>query len=295
MQNNTPHAPHAGISGINTTSEKNTSALTLQQSAPENGTNAALVDQKNTPWPLSAEHRKMLEQESGISPEAIKARGYFTLSEGIEGRKWLRSQNFSASQQRVGECLVIPFYNRVGEITEYVLRPSAPRNNAKGKAIKYEKAKGSRQSLDIAPLTLEMIDDPTVPLIITEGAKKADSAASRGLPAINLHGTFAFRGRNDKGGIANLPELDGVVWKGVIDGKLIARMVLLVFDSDWVEKDGVYDALVRFVDALKRRGARVRIAGFTVSAKRRQNGDRRFLRGRRHHRRLEIFTSRLTD
>ena len=67
-----------------------------------------------------------------------------------------------------------------------------------------------------------MIGDPNVHyLSITEGAKKADSAASRGLPAINLHGTFAFRGANDQGGIANLPELDEIVLKGRIKGVVV--------------------------------------------------------------------------
>lgn len=260
MENKILHTPHEGVSGANTATEKNTVTPTQQQNPLlEGGIGAASVAPQGTPWALSAQHREMLEQESGISPEAIKARGYFTLPAGKEGREWLRGQGFNQRQQILGECLVMPFYNRIGEITEYVLRPSEPRTDAKGKAIKYEKAGGSRQSLDIAPLTLAMIGDPTVPLIITEGAKKADSAASRGLPAINLHGTFAFRGRNDKGGIANLPEWDEIVLKGNIDGKLIAREVFLAFDSDWVEKDGVYDALIRLGAALKYRGARVRM------------------------------------
>ena len=80
-----------------------------------------------------------------------------------------------------------------------------------------------------------------------------------GCPRLTCTELSLFEGGNDKGGIANLTELDEIVLKGRIDGKLIAREVWLVFDSDWVEKDGVYDALVRLTAALTRRGARVRI------------------------------------
>ena len=70
MENKISHAPHEGISGADTATEKNTTALTAQQSMPENSVTAP-VAQQGTRWSLSTEHREMLEQESSISPEAI--------------------------------------------------------------------------------------------------------------------------------------------------------------------------------------------------------------------------------
>lgn len=88
------------------------------------------------------------------------------------------------------------------------------------------------------PLFLEMSDpdywskvlsDPSQPVIITEGAKKAGSALTAGIPTISLPG----------------------VWNGQKLGELkdslkpfcsLGRKVYLAFDSDWFEKPQVRQA-----------------------------------------------------
>lgn len=210
---------------------------------------------------LSKLHQQMLMVESGISVEAINARGYFTLPADASSKEWLKAQGFSSKQYVLGECLVIPTHNWRGEVSGYTLRPTIPRNDKAGKSVKYETRAGSSPTLDVAVLTLDQLGDTTTPLVWTEGAKKADAAASHGLCAISLNGVYGFRGKNLVGGVANLGELDEIN---------LQRTHLLIFDSDWQEKDGVFRAMQRLADAIARRKGIVKM----VTLPHGQNGKR---------------------
>jgi hypothetical protein len=195
---------------------------------------------------LAPHHRVQLESESAISTKAIEARGYFTQTD----KQALKLLGFAPSQCLAG--LVIPLYNWRGERAGYALRPDIPRNGSNGKPIKYELPQGEPLVLDIAPLAHDQIDDPAKPLIITEGAKKADSAASRDLCAINLNGVYGFRGRNLQGGITALPDWENIAVNG--------RAVYIAFDSDVATKPQVESAMQRLAGFLKARGAIVKIS-----------------------------------
>lgn len=77
---------------------------------------------------LSEAHRAILEQESGITPEVIAARGYKTATTKAE----LARLGFSRSQQRV-PALLIPIYDAAGNLATHQIRPDEPRT-VKGKA-----------------------------------------------------------------------------------------------------------------------------------------------------------------
>lgn len=195
---------------------------------------------------LSPKHRAQLEA-SAISDEAMAARGYFTQDDrnALELLGFLRKQALTPS-------LVIPLYDWRGERAGYALRPNIPRNAANGKPIKYEIPQGAAPVLDVAPLTRDQINDPARPIIITEGAKKADSASTRGLCAINLNGVYGFRGKNLQGGITALPDWENIALNG--------RAVYVVYDSDVAEKPQVESALRRLCPFLQKRGAVVKVA-----------------------------------
>jgi hypothetical protein len=195
---------------------------------------------------LHPAHRKSLEEDSAISAEAIAARGYFTQTD----RHALELLGFER-KQCLPPSLVIPLYNWRGERAGYALRPEIPRNGATGKPLKYESPAGVPPVLDVSPLTARDIDDPTKPLIVTEGAKKADSAASRGPCAINIGGIYSFRGKNAKGGITALADWENIALK--------ERAVYIAFDSDVSTKPQVASALERLAAFLKSRGALVKI------------------------------------
>jgi hypothetical protein len=196
---------------------------------------------------LHEKHRATLREQSAIGDEAIAARGYFTQTD----RKALEKLGF-ARAQCLPPSLVIPLYNWHGERAGYAMRPDIPRNAANGKPIKYEMPKGEPPTLDVSPLTAHLIGDPQAPLIITEGAKKADSASTRGLCAINLSGVYGYRGRNAQGGITALPDWENIALNG--------RPVFVAFDSDVATKPQVESALRRLCPFLQTRGAVVKIA-----------------------------------
>jgi P4 family phage/plasmid primase-like protien len=196
---------------------------------------------------LDGADRVVLIIDSNISIEAIDARGYYTATEPQQ----LTDIGFDGN---LAPALVIPLWNWRGDVCGVIIKPRVPRTDtSKGSAkpIKYECAPGVPPALDVSPLTREQINDPTKPLIITEGAKKADSAASRGLCAINLNGVYGFRGRNDKGGMTALPDWENIALNG--------RSVYIVFDSDVTTKPQVESAMKRLYSFLQSRKAILKV------------------------------------
>lgn len=179
----------------------------------------------------------MLEEESAISPEVVRERGYFSATEPGE----LRELGFADYQLRV-PALVVPMYGPDGSVTNHQIRPDDPRLNNEGKPIKYETPSGSRVVLDCHPSNVEGLKDPREPLWITEGVKKGDSGASRGLLVVALQGVWSWQ----KGGTP-LPE-----WGQI---PLANRTVYVVFDADIAHKPPVRLALAGLVEFLWERGA----------------------------------------
>ena len=205
--------------------------------------------------PLSEKHLKMLLTESGISDEVIAARGYRTITD----EKELITLGFTTVQRRT-PGLLIPGYGTDGSNGFYSFRPDSPRvienrrkreadGNYKQRIIKYETPSGSGVRLDCSPTCFHQIKDPSKPLWITEGAKKADALASRCLCAVSLSGVWGFKGKNEFGGVTWLADWDYIALKG--------RDVRIVFDSDVMQKPEVRKALERLTAHLQRKGAHV--------------------------------------
>jgi hypothetical protein len=181
---------------------------------------------------LTDEHQKTLTEESGILEEVIEARGYHSVGKKAE----LKRLGFSDAQCNT-PGLLIPAYSPVGDIATYQFRPDEPRIK-EGKPIKYETPSGSRMVLDVHPFAREMLRDPSVPLLITEGIKKGDALVSRGLCAVALLGVWNWRGRNEHGGLTALAEWEHIALND-------ERPVSIVYDSDVMRNPAVHKALVR--------------------------------------------------
>lgn len=186
---------------------------------------------------LSDSHRRMLCDESGISPDVVEGRGYRTAG----GRSEI-PEAFKNYQRRPG--LVVPVFSPDGRTETAQLRPDIPRKDKKGKALKYETPGSSRAILDVHPAMRCRIAGGGEDLFITEGVKKGDALTSRDLPAISLIG----------------------VWNWMRDGEPLAcwdhvalegRRVYVAYDSDVTVKEGVQLALSRLVKMLRARGAEV--------------------------------------
>lgn len=203
---------------------------------------------------LSEAHYRTLTAESGISDAVIRARGYKTITEDIE----LQALGFAPAQCRA-PGLLLPLWTPDGGNGHYIYRPDNPRvyddRNRKKlpdgtypqRVIKYELPRGEGVRVDCPPPCRPALADPTVPLFITEGQKKADALASRGACAVALLGVWNFKGRNDFGGTTLLADFDYIAFEN--------RAVYVVFDSDVMTKSGVRAALARLTEHLKRKRA----------------------------------------
>lgn len=180
---------------------------------------------------LSDSHAQMLLEESGLTEEIVEARGYRT----VEKKADLKRLGFSEGQCGV-PGLLVPITSPAGEVATYQYRPDEPRIRD-GKPVKYETPSGTRTALDVHPFAREKLGDRSLPLWVTEGIKKGDALASRGLCAVALLGVWNWRGTNGHGGKVALPE-----WEYVA---LNEREVYIVFDSDVMLKPGVHEAMRR--------------------------------------------------
>lgn len=192
---------------------------------------------------LSKAHKEMLLYGSGIGPRLVVRRGYRT----VESKAGLERLGFGQAQ-RSTPALLIPVWDPNGEVALYQARPDEPRIKD-GKPIKYETPSGARMTLDVHPFVRDKLANPQEPLFVTEGVKKGDSMASRGLCAVALLGVWNWRGTNGEGGKVALPEWEYVALKG--------RRAYVVFDSDVMLKPEVYGAMARLKAFLERRGAEV--------------------------------------
>ena len=182
---------------------------------------------------LSDEHKKILTEGSAILEEVIEARGYRT----VEKKADLKRLGFS-DVQCIPPGILLPIHSPTGEIATYQYRPDEPRIDKRGKPVKYETPSGSRMVLDVHPFARAMLGDPSAPLWITEGIRKADALVSQGMCVVALLGVWGWRGRNGRGGLTALPEWEYIALNG-------DRRVHIVFDSDIMLKPGVYEAMRR--------------------------------------------------
>jgi DNA-binding MarR family transcriptional regulator len=196
------------------------------------------------------DHHRELLAASAISEEVAFERGYWSATKKVE----LEELGFGRAAQRV-PALVIPIHGITGDLEWCAHRPDEPRI-VDGRVCKYEIPRGVRQVLDIPERVRPRLNDPRVPLVITEGPRKVDAAISHGLTCIGVFGTYAFRGTN--------PETDGKL--ALADWEYVAlknsgdegRDVYVCFDSDVMRKPEVQDAFDRLSALLHRRGGRVR-------------------------------------
>jgi hypothetical protein len=194
---------------------------------------------------LTEDHADLLRQ-SGITPDVAAARGYAS----VENGEFFQKSVHVPSWIKLAPCLLIPVWDVDGNASQCQIRPNTPRQ-VRGKAIKYESLPSVGLKLDIPPGATFKLADPAIPLIITEGARKADAAISKGAVCISLLGVWGFRGKNAKGGKTVLADWDKIALNG--------REIRIVFDSDVSTKSTVALALQRLQIFLESRGAKVEV------------------------------------
>jgi hypothetical protein len=129
---------------------------------------------------------------------------------------------------------------------------------AQGKPRKYESPKGQPNRVYFPPATRALLADPGVPLLLTEGEKKAAKADQEGFACIGLVGVYGWvatrplKPNGKKSGpLALTSDLAAINWA--------QRRLTIVFDSDLSEKPEVRLAEWRFAEALLAVGADVKV------------------------------------
>jgi hypothetical protein len=144
---------------------------------------------------------------------------------------------------------VIPQHDPSGAYTHSVVRWDRPRSGAKGRQIKYDQPFGTGVRLDVPLRCVERLRDPRIPLWWTEGSKKADALASRGLVAVSTPGVDGWRSPS------SMPDLYGIPLKD--------RLVYCAYDSDVLANPMVRQAVLALARWMRQKGAAVSIIDWT--------------------------------
>ena len=193
-------------------------------------------------------HSHEILTESAISEDVAAARGYETLEGTPEDCDRLKALGFAQGawdREDAWPLLLIPVRRATGEVITHQIKPFTPRmvaKNGKSRPVKYETPKGGSLHLDVPQYTRERLADPAVPLWFTEGVKKVDSLASRGLAAIGLTGVWCWRST-----LGTLGDWEDVPLRG-------RAVAVVCFDADAATNPDVRAAMRRFGAWLRSKG-----------------------------------------
>jgi putative DNA primase/helicase len=198
--------------------------------------------------PLATDHLVDLAR-SGITPETAKANRLTTVTDPHKLGSWL---NWKGPAKDIAPAMAIPYYTPDRKFTEHIrIKPSKPRTDrVTGRPIKYESPLNSENRIYFpAGVGPEVLADPTVPIIIVEGEKKAIALAQAGFVAVAVAGVWSWCVKGE--GDGRPKEL--ITDFGLI--KLDGRRVVIIFDSDIATNDRVAWAEWYFAEALRAKGA----------------------------------------
>ena len=192
---------------------------------------------------MIVDHHLDMLAASSITAEHASARGYET----IRDPRRLAELGITKAGQRT-QGLLVPQLRVDGSTWGYQYRPDSPRER-NGKTVKYETPINQRNGIDVPPGVGPKLGDPSVPLWVTEGVKKADAGALAGLCIVALPGVWSWRGKNTSGGKVAVPDWHDIALNG--------RRVILAFDGDVARKESVRKALSELARYLTSKGAHV--------------------------------------
>jgi putative DNA primase/helicase len=196
-------------------------------------------------------------RKSGLSDEQIAACGFTSLQAPASVQKVLRWKRY---QGELGPCIAIPFFDAEGRSTGYDrLKPDRPRAAKEdGKPIKYESPKGSSNLPYLPPWTRTVLQNVSIPLVITEGEKKAAKADQEQIACVGLVGVYGWQKKRIKdkdgkplGERELIPGLAAIPWE--------RRAVYVCFDSDAASNPNVRRAEWHLAEVLTRHGAAVKV------------------------------------
>lgn len=139
---------------------------------------------------LAPNHLAELRQ-SGLTDDTIRDCRFYTIppEDVTEVLGW------RTRHTKLGPALGIPYSDPWGLRTGFVrLKPDVPRSDGG----KYESPVKSGNHAYLPPRTRSLLFDPTEPIIITEGEKKAAAVDQAGFACIGLAGIWSWTAERDK-------------------------------------------------------------------------------------------------
>lgn len=173
---------------------------------------------------LDDEHRETLEIGSGIAPDIIERRGYYSLDKR-QILLLIQQEIIAPSAMRAESWMGIPIWRPDGHKHGEVIRQFGGDT-----LFKYIWPTGLRLAIDVHPDDVDLLQDPEIPVMITEGIKKADAlrtaARCEGIPLVVLacNGCDGWKAKVTGSSIAS-PDLWDIPWEG--------RRVYVNSDSDY--------------------------------------------------------------
>jgi hypothetical protein len=197
----------------------------------EDGTRGQAAGQENPLPHLQQQHLDDL-RKSGLRPETIQAAGFRT----VQGAEVNGILNWRGGAEVLGACLYVPYLNRdrtpigFGRVKPDVPRRE-PRPDGSVRQIKYEQPKDVGVRVYVPPMVWCLVDDPSRPLVVTEGEKKALAAAQLGFPCVGLGGVDCWSKTRACGedGRPKGPRLLLDDWQAL---QLKDRTVFLAYDAE---------------------------------------------------------------
>jgi hypothetical protein len=194
-------------------------------------------------------HQEALEdlRRSGLSDVTMAEAGLYTPPPGDLPR--LLSARLAAQVRHV---LVFPYdgashgglWRREDEFVRCKLFP--PVSDGQGHTIRYYQRAGTPPRLYVPARARAALADPSVPLLITEGEKKALKANQEGLACVAIGGLW-----NWQGGGRPIAELDRIDW--------CDREILIAPDSDVWTRPDLLQPVFALGKELEGRGAKVAV------------------------------------
>ena len=197
-------------------------------------------------------------QASGLTDETIATNNVYSESDPAAVAKLLNWGKHRAKE--LSPVLVYPHFGRGGESLGHAtvkLDCPRPRKEKPGKVNKYENPYQRPNRLYVPAGARAALADPTAPIVITEGCKKALAATQHGFPCVSLPGVWNWVAprpkKNDRkvGPRELMPDLVAVMWAG--------RLVPIIYDSDAATNPDVGKAERALAEVLRGHGADVRI------------------------------------
>ena len=189
-------------------------------------------------------HKENL-QKSGLTPDTIE-------------RLMIRDVSpHKIKLNGVNSAYEIPYFQLDAKpncFTRQRLFPPIQRN---GHTQKYYQAKGTDPHPYLPPLSnlnwQAIANDPSQPIRITEGEKKAAALCQKAIACMGIGGVWNWRIKQDNNERLTCPELDQIIWQD--------REIEIIPDSDGWREAKLFDVLAGFYALamdLVQRGARVK-------------------------------------